>query len=45
MPPLSFEDFKKLRQVYEAHRRTLCDDERAMYDVLISAYHASRRNT
>jgi len=42
-PPLSFDDFKKLRHVYEAHRRTLCDDERAMYDVLVAAYDAMRR--
>lgn len=41
-PPLSFDDFRALRQVYEAHRRELCDDEKAMYDVLVAAYKASK---
>ncbi|KAJ8606028.1 hypothetical protein CTAYLR_010787 [Chrysophaeum taylorii] len=44
-PPLTFEDFQKLRHVYEAHRRDLCEDERAMYDVLVAAYASVRRSS
>ena len=35
--PVSFEEFKKLRQVYEANRRDL-DDDKSMYAALVDAY-------
>jgi len=35
--PISFEDFKKLRQVYEKNRPVL-EDDRDMYDALVAAY-------
>lgn len=41
--PFTFEEFKTIRQVYEAHRRSLCEDEKAMYEVIVAAFEASRR--